>query len=155
MTSEFKKSLAEDIPKIAALEKEIFSDAWSVSDLESVISETDGICYSAFCDGDLAAYVLGRKINPEAEIYRVATRATHRNLGLAKGLISHLIEKEKGEITDIFLEVRNSNVNAIKLYTGVGFKEISRRKNYYKNPCEDAINMHLAVGENKDEHTCI
>ena len=41
----------------------------------------------------------------------------------------------------LFLEVRSRNVPAIKLYTAYGFKEIGIRKNYYKDPQDDAIVM--------------
>ena len=48
--------------------------------------------------------------------------------------------KSKG-IKEIFLEVRKSNLAAIKLYKKMGFDEIDVRKDYYKNPTEDAIIM--------------
>ena len=37
------------------------------------------------------------------------------------------------------LEVRASNGPAIALYEKLGFSEIGRRKNYYRNPREDAL----------------
>ena len=46
---------------------------------------------------------------------------------------------EDEKIQKITLEVRRSNQIAISLYKKYDFKEISVRKNYYKNPTEDAV----------------
>ena len=37
------------------------------------------------------------------------------------------------------LEVRVSNDPAIALYEKLGFQQVGRRKNYYRNPKEDAL----------------
>ena len=42
------------------------------------------------------------------------------------------------QLTRIFLEVRHSNSRAIRFYRGNGFKIVSRRRNYYRDPLEDA-----------------
>ncbi len=57
-------------------------------------------------------------------------------------LLSELI-KEAGEsgIKKIFLEVRESNIPAISLYNGFGFKQVGMRKDYYEKPVENALLM--------------
>jgi ribosomal-protein-alanine N-acetyltransferase len=47
---------------------------------------------------------------------------------------------EKG-VTEIFLEVRETNVGAIRLYERLGFEEVGIRKNYYEKPKENALIM--------------
>lgn len=39
------------------------------------------------------------------------------------------------------LEVRASNEPAVSVYRKLGFEEVGRRKNYYRNPKEDALIM--------------
>ena len=41
-------------------------------------------------------------------------------------------------LTRIFLEVRHSNHRAIRFYRRNGFEIVSRRRNYYRDPPEDA-----------------
>ena len=50
--------------------------------------------------------------------------------------------------TDLFLEVRASNEAAISLYRAFGFNPVGTRKNYYKNPSEDACLMARYAKEN-------
>lgn len=80
----------------------------------------------------------------DCELLRIAVSKKYRRRGIARKLIASMIEKcvvEDGE--NIFLEVRESNAAAIALYENAGFEEISRRRDYYKNPVEDAVVMKL------------
>ena len=63
-----------------------------------------------------------------------------RRKGLGKELILSLIEalRQRGSRC-LTLEVRDSNAPARALYEGLGFQEIGRRRNYYRNPREDAL----------------
>lgn len=104
------------------------------------------MCYTALGDdGILYAYVLGRTIAPEGEIYRVATAPERRGRGIAYRLMTYAIKTEKGRgLETLFLEVRSKNLPAIKLYNSLSFKKISERKNYYKDPSDDALIMMLS-----------
>lgn len=141
-----RRSLPSDSLAIALLEKEIFSDAWNEKDIASLISTSGAMCYTALGDdGILYAYVLGRTIAPEGEIYRVATAPERRGRGIAYRLMTYAIKTEKGNgLETLFLEVRSKNTPAIKLYNSLSFKKISERKNYYKDPVDDALIMMLS-----------
>jgi ribosomal-protein-alanine N-acetyltransferase len=56
-----------------------------------------------------------------------------------------LEEFKERKVKEVFLEVRESNFPAIKLYYKLGFKEIGRRKGYYKG--EDALIMKLTLAK--------
>ncbi len=138
-----RRSSPADAAKIAELEREIFPDPWSEKDIAAAISVSGAMCYSALGDdGELYAYVLGRTIAPEGEIYRVATLPERRGRGIAFRLMTYAIKTEKGSgLENLFLEVRSKNLPARKLYDALFFKEIGIRKNYYKDPPDDAIIM--------------
>ena len=138
-----RRSVPSDTAEIARLENEIFSDPWSEKDIFSAISVSGSMCYSALSDdGKLLAYVIGRIIAPEGEIYRVATAPEMRGRGIAFRLMTYAIKTEKGHgLENLFLEVRSKNLAAKKLYYALSFKEIGIRKNYYKDPTDDAILM--------------
>ena len=63
-------------------------------------------------------------------------RRNHLGEQLILSLVEKLREKESHSLT---LEVRASNVPAIALYEKLGFAQVGRRPNYYRNPKEDAL----------------
>ena len=140
-----RRAIADDVPKIAALEAESFTDPWSEKDIFSIVCSEGGICFTALeDDGVLVAYVFGRLIAPEGEIYRIAVRADRRQRGVGYRLLSYALKTERGRgLETTFLEVRSRNTAAISLYRAHGFEEVGRRTGYYQNPADDAIIMLL------------
>ena len=139
---EFRRSVPADATGRAKLEEEIFSDAWSYRDVQDLICTEGSMCFSAIDNGEVIAYVIGRLIAPEGEIYRVAVKPEKRQRGIGYRLLDYAVKTSKGHgLERLFLEVRSRNLPAVKLYTAYGFKQIAVRKNYYKNPTDDALIM--------------
>ena len=138
-----RRAIPDDAPKIAALEEEIFPDPYGVKSIFSYICQEDGMCYTASDDsGELIAYILGRVIAPEGELYRIATRPDKRRRGIAYRLLDYAHKCERGRgLETLFLEVRSKNIPARNLYHAYGFRELGIRKKYYKNPDDDAVVM--------------
>lgn len=100
------------------------------------------MCFVAVEGEDVRAYVLGRLIAPEGEIYRVAVLPEYRRRGYGYRLLDYAVKTSRGRgLESLFLEVRSHNIAATNLYLAYGFKKIGVRKNYYKNPDDDAIVM--------------
>ncbi len=146
---EIRRSHPKDAREIAALEAEIFSDPWREEDIVSTISTEGSMCYTALDgDGHVIAYIVARQIPPEGEIYRIATSPRKRRHGVAYRLLDHAVKTERGHgLESLFLEVRESNAPARALYREYGFREVGIRKNYYRDPREDAIIMLLSHEE--------
>lgn len=139
---DIRRAVPDDAPGIAELERDIFPDPWGEKDIFSYICSEGGMCYTAVADGKVVAYILGRVIAPEGEIYRIATRRGYRRRGIAYRLLDYAAKTERGRgLECLFLEVRESNVPARNLYRAYGFRELGERKNYYKDPIEDAVVM--------------
>ena len=139
---DFRRSIPADATGIAKLEDEIFSDAWSYRNVQDLICTEGSMCFTALEDGEVIAYVIGRLIAPEGEIYRVAVTPRKRQRGIGYRLLDYAVKTSKGQgLERLFLEVRSRNLPAVKLYTAYGFKQIAVRKNYYKNPQDDALIM--------------
>lgn len=138
-----RRANPNDLEAIEEIEEQSFSDPWSRKDIASYICSEDGMCFVAQDDsGETVAYIVGRIIAPEGEIYRIATRPEKRGRGIGYRLLSFAMKTERGRgLETVFLEVRSMNAAAISLYKSYGFKEISRRNSYYKNPTDDAIIM--------------
>ena len=131
---EIRAARASDSSIIASMESEYFSDSWSERDVLSYICSEASMCYVAVREGEICGYMLGRKILPEGEIYRVAVKADMRERGIGYRLLSGALESELLlGVETVFLEVREGNLAARRLYLAAGFEEISVRKNYYKN----------------------
>lgn len=142
---EIRRTHPNDIDMIADAEEQIFSDPWTSSDILKEISREGSMCYSALKDGKIIAYIIGRVIPPEGEIYRIATLPDHRGRGVAWRLMDFAVKTERGlGLENLFLEVRKNNTPARSFYKSYGFTEIGIRKNYYKNPTDDAVVMLLS-----------
>lgn len=86
----------------------------------------------------------------DAELIQVAVKEQYRGRGIGEILIKEavgLCRKEKK--THIFLEVRESNEYAIRLYLKTGFEKTGVRKKYYAGPIEDAVIMKAVVEDQK------
>ena len=92
-------------------------------------------------EGDtVAGYIGSQTVMDETDMMNVAVHPDFRRQGIAEALITGLVEHLKTIGSRcLTLEVRASNAPAIALYEKLGFSEIGRRKNYYRNPREDAL----------------
>lgn len=139
---EIRRSVPDDATAIAEMEMNIFGDPWSKKDIFSYICSDTGMCFTALDGGEPIAYIIGRKIAPEGEIYRIAVREDKRQRGIGYRLLSYALKTEYGQgVETVFLEVRSKNAPARALYRAYGFKELGIRKNYYQNPADDAVVM--------------
>ena len=82
----------------------------------------------------------------EGHITNVAVRPEFRRKGFARKLLQDLIDHARTSgIKSLTLEVRVSNLPAIRLYESFGFKVEGRRKQYYADNREDALIMWLRL----------
>jgi len=78
-------------------------------------------------------------------VLNVYTLPEYRRRGIAYRLLDYAVKCERGlGLEALFLEVREKNLPARKLYKAYGFREVGLRKNYYKNPDDNAIIMLLS-----------
>jgi len=85
---------------------------------------------------------------PEAEVYRIVVHEQCRRQGVGRMLMSHALEViQLPGVQHCSLECRESNQAALQLYAGMGFISRGRRKNYYRDPREDAVLLRLSFSE--------
>ena len=88
----------------------------------------------------VAGYIGSQTVMDETDMMNVAVHPDFRRQGIAEKLILELIDRLKTMKSHcLTLEVRASNDPAIALYGKLGFEQVGRRKNYYRNPREDAL----------------
>jgi ribosomal-protein-alanine N-acetyltransferase len=138
----YDRCTAADISKIARLEKESFSDPWSEKSIADLVASDSVVSFVAKDGDELFGYIIVRIIAPEGELYRIAVDKSMRQRGigykLIKNTVDHLLPLG---LETLFLEVRSQNEAAISLYKSYGFTQIGLRRNYYKDPTDDAIIM--------------
>ena len=133
----------DDIPKVAAIERQCFPDPWS----ERMLREhLDNQCAAAIAavgeDGTLLGYAGLLVVLDEGYITNVAVRPAYRRQGIASDLLGVFERFARGhQLAFLTLEVRASNAAAIALYEKMGYARVGVRKNYYEHPREDAVIM--------------
>lgn len=135
-----------EIPVVAALEKVIFSDAWTEQGVRETYKQKQARIAGIYSDGVLKGYLIIYYVLDEAEIARIAVSEDARRLGLAGELMTWLLDFSKEEgLERILLDVRENNVAARAFYTKWGFQIDGIRKRFYEDPVESAILMSREV----------
>ena len=132
----------KDLPEVACLEAETFTEPWSLTSLQDSIKNPIDQFLVAIRNGVVVGYCALRQVGNEGEISNVAVASGHQNQGIGKKMLEELLcMGEKSGITEYTLEVRISNESAIHLYQRAGFLSEGVRKNFYQKPAEDAVIM--------------
>lgn len=128
------------VAPIAALEKLCFSDPWSEHSIATELTSRLSYWLVAVENGEVVGYIGSQSVLGESDMMNVAVHPNHRRRGIAETLVEALSRDLKArDNVCLTLEVRASNVPAIALYDKLGFTQVGLRKNYYRNPREDAL----------------
>ncbi|PYV15169.1 MAG: ribosomal-protein-alanine N-acetyltransferase [Acidobacteria bacterium] len=141
----------EDLPAILAIQKKAPQAAqWQAHDYSRLAVLPGGMILVADLETVTPRKVLGfaafYRVIDEAEIQNLAVDPEHLRQGVARALLEQAKQRLRGAGTKrCFLEVRAGNKTALELYFSVGFGLYARRKNYYRNPPEDALVLCLEL----------
>lgn len=124
-----------DARAIATLHAASFRRGWSEQEVESLLVDRGVVAQRALIGRAFAGFIMSRLAADEAEILSVAVARNCRGRGLAGQLLTLHLRRLAGlGVRTVFLEVDEHNAPAIKLYGRAGFREVSRRPNYYPQP---------------------
>lgn len=139
---------AATVEDVATLEHASFTTPWSVQSIREELNNPWAIWYTATEGSTLLGYIGVQYGLDGGDIMSIATAPEAQGTGVGKALLAAMVQllKEK-ELQYLTLEVRPSNAPALGLYRSMGFREVGRRKKYYKNPTEDAILLTLYFEE--------
>ena len=128
------------VAAIAEIEKLCFSDPWSENSIATELTSRLSYWLVAVEDGQVVGYVGSQSVLGESDMMNVAVHPEHRRKGIAEALVLALSRdlKQRDNVC-LTLEVRASNESASALYQKLDFEQIGLRKNYYRNPKEDAL----------------
>ncbi len=144
------------IVKIHAIESAVHQSPWSAQSFSDCLTGRQ-LCYvvtvpeSGNDEGniEIVAYIVIALAGPDAEILNIAVADNWQKKGIGRALLQRAVNAIKGISEIIYLEVRESNVQAIELYASEDFVEVGVRENYYpaKKGREDAIIFALTLSE--------
>jgi len=124
---------------VAALETVCFSAPWTREGLAEELRNPQAHFLVAEADGSAVGYIGVQEICGEGYVTNVAVLPQYRRQGIGERLMREAVSGAKDRGCDFLsLEVRVSNEAAIRLYERLGLHMMGRRKNFYRDPAEDA-----------------
>lgn len=128
----------EDVLAIQAASPEIAQ--WALWDYDRVARGEMAGWIAEHENGDVTGFLVARRVANDLEILNFAVRPTHRRQGIGAALLQSAFEWAKSlELQRAFLEVRLSNLAALRFYESHNFEVTGRRPRYYTAPIEDAL----------------
>ncbi len=131
------------------IEQEVFTDPWSPRDFRDCVV-SDAVFLVAETVGEdeegIAGYVVAHDAAGEGEILNLAVAPARHRRGIGRALVTQVLAVLGARgVSEVFLEVRESNAGARALYGALGFAEVGRRTRYYRRPGEDAVVLRAAI----------
>ncbi|MYN69588.1 ribosomal protein S18-alanine N-acetyltransferase [Streptococcus suis] len=130
-----QENLAEAV--LVVMQSVYDQSPWTLEQIASSMASQDEDYYLAYEGQELVGFLAVQTVLDEMEILQIAVKTDFQRLGIASQLMAAVMDWDG----DIFLEVRESNSAAQALYTRQHFTKIGKRKDYYRNPVEDAVIM--------------
>jgi [ribosomal protein S18]-alanine N-acetyltransferase len=136
-----------DLPQVIAIERRAFPTPWSLAMFVLELSKPSGICLAALSGGRIVGYLVCSRYDTVWHLMNVAVDDRLRRRGIATALIERLFDLADEPSEQYTLEVRASNVGALRLYERFDFRAAGRRRGYYHDNREDAVIMWRTVSE--------
>ncbi len=141
-----------DVDAVSVIEESAFS-SWSRKQITSELQRKVGISLVAVAsNGDVQAWCCGFQTGVDAELLKITVSPLMQRFGIGELLLQGLCTFfAKQGVEQIFLEVRSKNRPALNLYAKLDFQKIGRRKDYYKEPVDDAVILVRRLNDNDKE----
>lgn len=131
---EISTMMLNDLEQIKKNLQTDFDDFWNFEIFKEELTNNNSMYLVLRYENEIVSFGGVKIILDEADIMNIVTKKDKRNQGFAKFLLNELITiAEEQNCKTITLEVDENNLPAIKLYKDFEFKEVGKRKNYYKN----------------------
>ena len=91
-------------------------------------------------EAEVAGFLVARRLSSELEILNFAVESEWRRCGIGAALLAEALQwAQTFQATHAILEVRASNLSALRFYERHKFEVVGRRPRYYTAPVEDAL----------------
>lgn len=144
---------ANDVPEIVRLARLLKLEPWTENDLSAELDRDNSTFLGIYKKRDgLIGFLNARTIPGENdnsvdfELLNIGIEPENQKQGCGRLLIDALIATGQSiGLANVFLEVRSANISAIEFYRKYGFEVVGTRKDFYRNPEDDAYVMKLTL----------
>ena len=134
-----RSAVLNDVAALLAIEQEAVSAAHWTREQYTGLVESE-IVLVAEDGGNISGFVCAKNVAGDWEIENMVVAKQGRRRGVGSGLLDELLRRVRQQAgAVVWLEVRESNQPARRLYERYRFHETGRRRGYYRNPDEDAV----------------
>lgn len=131
---------------ILRIERSSFSSPWSRGSFQEETRNPVSRFWVVLLDQLPCGYICFWAYAGEIHLMNIVVAPEMRGRGIGRFLLKKMIEEGISSGSgSVWLEVRPSNLAARKLYGGMGFREVARRRRYYRDTSEDALVMSLEL----------
>ena len=138
-----------DVPSVVALEAAAYQFPWSEGIFRDCL-RVGYLCRVVVLGAEVCGYGIMSMGAGEAHTLNLCVRADLRSRGIGRKVLDYLLERARlAGMLEAFLEVRPTNVAAIRLYQAAGFEQVGIRRGYYQavGGREDAAVLKLELGK--------
>lgn len=135
-----------DIFSILNIQNDCRLSQWTVIEYEEEIAREDSVLLVVKLNDETIGFVAARISESELDILNFGVFTRFRRRGIGNAVFSKLLSQfVPASVKTVWLEVRESNVEAMRFYQKRGFAPIQVRKNFYRQPAENALVMKMDV----------
>lgn len=140
-----------DLPDVLNIERRSFSIPWQEATFRGLLRRHSASLFVAEDEGRLVGYAVLWFRADEAELGDLAVHPEARRHGLGRWILDGALREARLRgATHVFLEVREGNADARRMYEKAGFETVGVRPSYYTEPVEDAILMRRPSDTSRD-----
>lgn len=126
-----RKARPEDCRRISVIESSVFNSPWTENQIRWELKDQSLAVNLVVENKDLVVgYLMAHVLEGEAHIVNMAVALPYQHRGYGNALLKRFLDGLEGDCK-VSLEVRPSNLPALKLYTESGFEEVGVRESYY------------------------
>ena len=141
-----RSAVLADVEAMTAIERRAFGDPWSEASFREALTSSWTFALVSVTSRGVMGYLVAREVAGTGEVLNLAVAPEARRRGFGGALLrAGLASLRHRRVTEVFLEVRESNRSAQSLYLGHGFRPVGQRASYYRNPREDALVLRLGL----------
>ncbi len=121
-----------DLPHVLALQSALSFQSWNEKQFLSELQASYALCLVDEENGAFAGYAIFHLMEADSELLTIATAPEFQRKGIASAFLRYglgKLNRDKGD--QCFLEVREGNTGARKLYERHGFQAYNKREHYY------------------------
>jgi len=139
---QIERAKDKDIENILLIQKRCGLAEWSSNQYREEIDKLNSLVLVAKIDDKIAGFLTARFVLGESDLLNIGVPAEYQKVGIGTLLIGSLLDAARKMLVEcVWLEVRESNLNAVNFYEKIGFRRVQTRKYFYTQPIENALVM--------------